>query len=114
MKTQTNPIRRGLQGILHRRNGALSGSTYRIRGDVFRIGRDSVNDLVTDGPDCSIVSGQHLEIRQQGDSFVLKDLESTNGTFVDGRRVTEVTLQNHASIVLGPGGPEFQFEIDIN
>lgn len=84
-----------------------------MRGDRLRVGRDPENDLVIDGAEASIVSTAHLEIRRQGDVFRLIDLNSTNGTYVDGQRVADVVLQSQARITLGPGGPEFQFEIDV-
>ncbi len=40
--------------------------------------------------DCPSVSGRHAEIVAQGDALRVRDLDSTNGTFVNGRRVTEL------------------------
>ena len=50
------------------------------------IGRDPGNDVLleVDG-----VSGFHAEIDKEGDDFYLLDLKSTNGTFVNGRKITE-------------------------
>jgi pSer/pThr/pTyr-binding forkhead associated (FHA) protein len=53
------------------------------------------------------VSGVHLEIVQEGDSYVLRDLGSTNGTFLDGRKVTEVALSHGDRVKLGDN--EFTF-----
>jgi soluble lytic murein transglycosylase-like protein len=111
METETDLTQSRLQGILRRTNGPLSGTQHRMLGNVLRVGRDSSNDLTVEGPEASIVSSRHLEIRRDGSLFRLVDLGSTNGTFVDGKRVSEIALQNHARITLGPGGPEFQFEI---
>jgi len=103
---------RHLQASLRRRNGPLSETSYRLRRDVFRAGRDPENDLVIEGPEAAIVSSRHLEIRRTDNTFRLVDLDSTNGTYLDGQRVTEAVLQNHALITIGPGGPEFQFELE--
>ena len=65
------------------------------------------------GPEAAIVSSRHLEIRRAENTFHLVDLDSTNGTYLDGERVTEALLQNHALITMGPGGPEFQFELEV-
>jgi pSer/pThr/pTyr-binding forkhead associated (FHA) protein len=100
---------RELQASLRRRNGPLSETSYRLRRDVFRAGRDPENDLVIEGPEAAIVSSRHLEIRRTGNTFRLVDLDSTNGTYLDGQRVTEAVLENHALITIGPSGPEFQF-----
>jgi soluble lytic murein transglycosylase-like protein len=103
---------RELQALLRRRNGPLSETSYRLRRDVFRAGRDPENDLVIEGPEAAIVSSRHLEIRRTGNTFRLVDLDSTNGTYLDGQRVTEAVLENHALITMGPSGPEFQFELE--
>jgi len=48
------------------------------------------------------VSGLHAEIVADGDSLPLRDLKSTNGTFVNGRRITEETVQEEgASGIVG-------------
>ncbi len=53
------------------------------------------------------VSGVHLEIVKEGDGFVLRDLGSTNGTFLDGRKVTEVALSHGDRVKFGEN--EFSF-----
>jgi len=103
---------RDLQAWLRRRNGPLSETSYRLRRDVFRAGRDPENDLVIEGADAAIVSSHHLEIRRTENTFRLVDLDSTNGTYLDGQRITETILHNHALITMGPSGPEFQFELE--
>lgn len=58
-------------------------------------------------PDCDVVisdrkvSGHHAVVRRSGDRFELQDLGSTNGTFVNGQRVTRVELQLEDEIALG-------------
>jgi pSer/pThr/pTyr-binding forkhead associated (FHA) protein/soluble lytic murein transglycosylase-like protein len=112
MEAKAATEHRDLQASLRRRNGPLSETSYRLRGKVFRVGRGPENDLVIDGPEAAIVSARHLEIRRAEKTFRLVDLDSTNGTYLDGQRVTEAPLQNHALITVGPGGPEFQFELE--
>ena len=85
-----------------------------MRGEVFRVGRDSSNDVVLDGAEAGIVSAWHLEIRKEGGIYRLFDLSSTNGTFIDGKRVTETTLRPGSLITLGPDGPQFQFELEVS
>ncbi len=112
MEVKAASEHRDLQALLRRCNGPLSETSYRLRGDVFRAGRDPQNDLVIEGPEAAIVSSRHLEIRRVENAFRIVDLDSTNGTYLDGQRVTEALLQNHALITMGPGGPEFQFELE--
>ncbi len=99
-----------VRGLLLRLDGPLNGTQYSINSGVTRVGRSRDCDLSIEGAESAVVSAAHLEIRRAGDTFILVDLDSTNGTYVDGQRVHEVSLQNHARIRLGPAGPEFQFE----
>jgi len=55
-------------------------------------------DLVLDDP---MVSGRHLQISLEGDTWFLQDLGSTNGTQVDGRLVREVALEPGSEITVG-------------
>jgi DNA-binding response OmpR family regulator len=53
------------------------------------IGRWEDNDIVVDD---RWVSRYHARIRREGDHYVVEDLASKNGTFVNGRRITEPTV----------------------
>jgi len=54
------------------------------------------------------VSGVHLEVARDGDGWVLRDLGSTNGTFLDGKKVTtEVALSHGDHVKVGVS--DFQF-----
>ena len=54
------------------------------------------------------VSGVHLEIVREGDHHVLRDLGSTNGTWLEGRKIDEVVLSHGDRVKLGD--QEFVFE----
>ena len=82
---------------------------HPVLGPVVRIGRGEESDLIPDHTNLSTVSKQHLEIHKSGDSYRLRDLDSTNGTFLDGRRVQEEILEHGAVFMLGPDGPQFKF-----
>jgi predicted component of type VI protein secretion system len=60
------------------------------------IGRQPDNTVSVDNP---AVSGRHARIARDGDGFVVEDLESRNGTFVNGERVTRQVLR-HGDVVL--------------
>lgn len=66
------------------RSGALKGQRIQLRTPVINIGRADYNDVVL--PDES-VSTSHAKLQRREGVWVLADLESTNGTFVDGERV---------------------------
>jgi predicted component of type VI protein secretion system len=75
------------------RSGQLKGQRLTVRVPVVNIGRAEYNDLVL--PDDS-VSGAHAKLQRREGVWVLIDNESTNGTWVDGERVSGETM-------LGPG-----------
>jgi ABC-type multidrug transport system ATPase subunit len=62
------------------------------------IGRESSSDIAYDD---IRVSRKHAQIRCEGDHWVFEDLNSRNGTFVDGNRITRVPLTGHAAFRLG-------------
>ncbi|HET7041526.1 MAG TPA: FHA domain-containing protein [Gemmatimonadales bacterium] len=70
------------------RSGAKKGQRIPIRVPVVNIGRAEYNDIVL--PDES-VSTQHAKLQRREGVWVLVDLGSTNGTFVDGERISEET-----------------------
>src|SRR4029434_6633799 len=70
----------------------------------MRIGKKEDNDFALED---NTVSRYHLAIEQRGDSFVLKDLDSTNGTSINGLRVKEAYLSPGDVISLGNTEIEF-------
>jgi hypothetical protein len=63
-----------------------------------RIGRCSTNDHCID--DHSI-SSRHCEITVAPDSILVRDLDSTNGTFIDGQRVSQASLGFGQTLAIG-------------
>jgi len=84
---------------------------YRLGAESLLIGRDPRCAISVRGGKAAFVSAQQAEIRREGETFVLRDLGSTNGTFVDGARVESVALADGALIELGQGGPQFAFRL---
>ncbi|MBN1483455.1 MAG: FHA domain-containing protein [Chloroflexia bacterium] len=76
---------------------AADGKRYPVRYHTT-MGRDAGNDIVLDNV---TVSAQHAVIRYQQGHFVIEDLNSTNGTFVNGRRVGQNLVQDQARVRLG-------------
>lgn len=95
------------------KTGLSAGTRYPIRGPIARVGRHPENDVVIEGPEASIVSSRHCEIQIDGDTFVISDTKSTNGTYVDGTRVEQSPLEPGCSIRLGPAGPELEFRVEV-
>ena len=71
---------------------------YPLVKAVINIGRMLDNHLVVDDPR---VSRSHAQLRSIQGHFVLFDLNSTRGTFVNGRRITEAVLYPNDAISLG-------------
>lgn len=65
------------------------------------IGRGEQNDVVLDDPD-KVVSRFHAELRPQNGGYVLVDLNSQNGTWMDDERVERVTMQPGIAVAIGP------------
>jgi|SRR5579872_2426364 len=86
---------------------------HLVCADTTRIGRAPDNDLVIQGSDSVTVSLHHLVIDRivvEGQPvFRAQDLESTNGTFLNGERISESVLAPDGSIRLGSQGPELSF-----
>jgi DNA-binding NtrC family response regulator len=79
-------------------DGPNRGKRLLLNKDVITVGKREDNDLVlTD----KTVSRNHLEIKYSQDSLLLRDLESTNGTFVNGTRVKEAYLEPGDLIKVG-------------
>ena len=79
----------------------LHGEPFRVplNKPVVTIGRSKRNDLVL--PD-QWLSRHHAEIRNEGDTFTIHDLESRNGTLVNGNRIADkARLDDADTITLG-------------
>jgi pSer/pThr/pTyr-binding forkhead associated (FHA) protein len=69
-----------------------------LKQGTLTIGRTAANDLPIDN---LAVSGHHAKIAWEGDKFVLEDLNSLNGTFVNNQRVRKAFLKNGDEILIG-------------
>ncbi len=78
--------------------GTPNAWEIQLRPGVNRLGRSDVSDFQIADPS---VSSSHCDIVVNGDSIVIKDLGSTNGTFVNHAQVQEATLQDGSGIRLG-------------
>jgi len=66
------------------RSGPTPGAAFNLEGDQLTIGRDSANEIVINDAE---ISRRHARLTYQGGKYVLEDLGSTNGTFVNGQRL---------------------------
>src|SRR4051812_20696758 len=85
--------------------GADAGLVRDIESSVIRIGARRGNDVqLTD----SKVSGLHCEIRLDDRGYRLRDLDSTNGTYVSQLRVNDIYIQPGAQIAMGSTRMKFE------
>jgi hypothetical protein len=81
------------------RRGPQPNHAFEVSKDVTTLGRDISNDIVLNDRE---TSRHHLRLLRSGDTLTIEDLGSTNGTFVNGKRVSGMTpLQNGDMIGLG-------------
>lgn len=80
------------------RSGLRAGRDCRL-GAQTTIGRDGIGcDLVLDDDS---ISAQHARIKMERGEFVLYDLASTNGTFLNGQRIQRAALADDDVILIG-------------
>lgn len=84
-------------GLLIEQRGGLPVTHYRL-GLLTTIGRTADNHIVVALKD---VSRRHAEVHMVSNGYLLKDLDSPNGTFVNGTRVTEHLLKDGDSVMVG-------------
>jgi uncharacterized membrane protein len=75
---------------LRRLNGPQAGQIYILKPGKNRVGRNAGNDLHLN---TAGVSKDHLEIQVAGTNVLVKDLNSSNGTFVNGVRIQTSALR---------------------
>lgn len=85
-------------------NGLSAGARYPVE-DGYIIGRNPSCHIFLNNP---LVSRQHARFRVNDSGAFVLDLQSGNGTLVDGRRIAEVKLSDGQVILIGE--TEFQFE----
>ncbi len=80
-------------------SGSAAGQIVKLGGQPITIGREPSNQIVLSEPE---ISRRHLRIIPQGDGYVLQDLESANGTFLNGKQALQsVQLQDQDEILIG-------------
>ena len=75
----------------------------------FRVGRGKNCEVQLSDP---AVSRSHAEISFEGGSWWVRDLQSANGTFLDGKKVERAPLASKSRITLGIGGPILSLTIE--
>ena len=84
----------------------FAGQRHALKTGTTSVGRDDAADISVDDRGLSRV---HFEIGFDGEIAAIRDLGSTNGTFVDDMRITELVLRSGSKI--SAGRTEFDFEL---
>jgi S1-C subfamily serine protease len=91
--------------------GPKKGRSEQFDADQISVGR-AANNMLSFGDDARRVSSHHAEVVRRGDGYLLRDLGSTNGTMINGRRVVASELNHDDMIEFGAGGPLVRFAIE--
>jgi pSer/pThr/pTyr-binding forkhead associated (FHA) protein len=76
----------------------LNGRTHALEGGKVVLGRSKDSDVRVEDAN---VSRRHAELRREGQAWWLVDLDSTNGTELNGKRVSRAKLSDGDTITLG-------------
>ena len=93
------------------RTGPTPGATYTLEGDQLNIGRDSTNEITINDAE---VSRRHARLTFQGGKYVLEDLGSTNGSFVNGQRLAGPRVLKDGEVVSFGEQIVLVFEVKAN
>lgn len=95
------------------RSGPTVGKTFSLNAEEISIGRDAVNIIAINDAE---VSRKHARMELRGETYVIQDLGSTNGTFINGTRVTGTQELNPGDTVSFGEGIVVVYEVvgDVN
>ena len=89
------------------RTGALAGRTFTFDHAMISVGRAPGSDLTFDAQQDIDVSGKHAEIVVIGSRVVMRDLGSTNGTWINGVRLLDDSeIYDGDVVAFGEHGPQ--------
>ncbi len=72
--------------------------TFQIDNPQTDVGRNAENDICIDN---LAVSSRHARISNEQGQYLIEDLNSTNGTYVNEKRITKKTLKNNDTVTIG-------------
>lgn len=98
-----------MQAVLQVTSGPHAGRKISLHAGLpFRIGRTTKADYAI--AEDTYLSGAHFSVEWSGESCVVRDLGSSNGTFLNGTRMSEGLLQNGDVITAGQSSFAFAYE----
>ena len=85
-------------GMLVVKRGPNVGSRFALEGEVVRVGRHPDSDIFLDD---ITVSRRHVELRATPDGYVVRDVGSLNGTYVNRQRTDFAVLDDGDELQIG-------------
>jgi len=85
-------------GLLVVRAGPNAGSRFAIEKDLITAGRHPDSDIFLDD---ITVSRRHAEVMRQADGYIVRDVGSLNGTYVNRQRIDESRLEDGDELQVG-------------
>jgi pSer/pThr/pTyr-binding forkhead associated (FHA) protein len=73
-------------------------SHFLVNGATITIGRHGSNNIVVDN---QVVSGLHAHVDLHGEEITITDLESKNGTYHNGERISKAVLHHNDMVTIG-------------
>ena len=102
-------VRRAVRLVVQRSPSLGAGAEFPVDSAPLTIGRGGQNDLVLEGDE--FASARHVRLEARRDGVWVQDLESTNGTYVNGERVAGALLLRPGD-VLRVGETDLRLEED--
>ena len=95
------------------RSGPTVGKTFPLDAQEISIGRDAVNIIAINDAE---ISRRHARMELRGSAYMIQDLGSTNGTFINGTRISEMQVLNPGDTVSFGEGIVLVYEpiMDVN
>lgn len=94
--------------IIRHLSGSHAGQEQRFDNLSITVGRNPSNAIAFDPERDRMVSGLHAEIVKENGAWILRDLGSSNGTYIDSERISERKLRAGDVVQLGKNGPRLE------
>lgn len=85
-------------GVLVVKRGPDAGAQYVLAAEVTRVGRHPDSEIFLDDV---TVSRRHAEIRREGPRYIVTDVGSLNGTYVNRERIEKLELSSGDEVQIG-------------
>lgn len=86
-------------------------ATYETENELISIGRNAKNDIHINNP---AVSSSHAAIKKVMNTYFIEDLESTNGTFVNEKKIDKYELLDNDEVIIGKHSLRFRYSDSVD